>query len=141
MRDNWGFDYTAAQLAQAAALKVVYHQERVNWWKDKRTEVMKTIRAEGLEVNEKISMEFRNPKSNDWSNSSQVMVRNDLQNALKECQEKLVFHTEKLKDYSGWQQMLSANPQTTQRLDIGDWLFFFSQDPSYTPTTRSLRII
>jgi len=128
LREQWGFDYTASQLGQAAATKLAFHEERIAWWMDKRKSVMDTIKSEGLEINEKIALEYRSPKSQDWNNSSQVMVRNDLQKALAECQEKLAWHTNKRRDYDGWHQLLSANPQTSQRLDIEDWLFFFAKN-------------
>ena len=134
LREKWDFSYTAEQLSQATAKKLAFHQERLAWWKDKRLSVMATIRAEGLEINEKIALEYRSPKSSDWNNSSQVVIRNDLKNALQECQEKLVHHTSKIQDYSGWHQMLMANPQTQQSLDVEDWLFFFSD---HDMTTQS----
>ena len=128
LRENWEFEYTAAQLNEAATKKMEFHGERLVWWKDKRASVMATIRAEGIEINENIALEFRNPKSQDWNNGSQVMIRNDLQKALQECQEKLAHHTNKLQNYAGWQQMLGANPHAKQQLDIEDWLFFFAKN-------------
>ena len=44
LRQDWGFDYTATKLAEAAAQKKVFYQERLDWWKAKRVEVMTTIR-------------------------------------------------------------------------------------------------
>ena len=44
LRQDWGFDYTAIKLAEAAARKQAFHQERLEWWKAKRVEVMTTIR-------------------------------------------------------------------------------------------------
>jgi hypothetical protein len=127
LKGNWQFAYTAAQLAQAATRKMEFHTERLAWWKQKRASVMATIRSEGIEINEKIALEYRSPKSGDWNNGSQVMIRNDLQKALHECQDKLSHHTGKLSEYSGWHQLLNANPSTTQQLDIEDWLFFFEK--------------
>ena len=63
LREKWGFSYTAEQLSDAAAKKVAFHLERLNWWKEKRATVMATIRSEGLEINEKIALEYRSPKS------------------------------------------------------------------------------
>jgi len=127
-REEWTFEYTASKLADAAQAKVDWHRERLAWWKDKKDEVMGTIRKEGLEVDEKISLGFSSPKSRDWERGAQVMVRNDLQKDLDECMEKLKAHTLKLNEYSGWQQVLSANPESRQSLDINDWLFFFGRE-------------
>ena len=128
LRQDWGFDYTAAKLAEAADQKKAFHHERLDWWKARRLEVMATIRAEGLEIDEKIVLEFRNPKSRDWTQGSQVMVRNDLQKDLSECLEKLSHHTQQLQQFDGWQQVLAANPEARVKLDIDDWLFFFGRN-------------
>lgn len=128
LRQDWGFDYTATKLAEAAAQKQAFHQERLDWWKTKRLEVMNTIRSEGLEIDEKIALEYRNPKSRDWDRGSQVMVRNDLQKDLSECLEKLGHHTQQLQQYDGWQQVLAANADARVKLDIDDWLFFFGRN-------------
>ena len=128
LRQDWGFDYTASKLAEAAAQKQAFHQERLEWWKAKRVEVMTTIRSEGLEIDEKIALEYRNPKSRDWDRGSQVMVRNDLQKDLSECLEKLSHHTQQVQQYDGWQQVLAANADARVKLDIDDWLFFFGRN-------------
>jgi len=128
LRNDWGFDYTANKLAEAAATKMVFHQERLDWWKTKRQEVMGTIRSEGLEIDEKLVMEFRSPKARDWDRSAQVMIRNDLQADLSECLERLSHHTQQVQQYDGWQQVLAANPEARVKLDIEDWLFFFARN-------------
>ena len=128
LRQDWGFEYTAIKLAEAAANKQSFYQERLDWWKAKRVEVMNTIRSEGLEIDDKIALEYRNPKSRDWDKGSQVMVRNDLQKDLNECLEKLSHHTQQLQQYDGWQQVLAANPEARVKLDIDDWLFFFGRN-------------
>lgn len=128
LRKDWCFDYTASKLSDAATKKQAFHQERLDWWKAKRIEVMNTIRSEGLEIDEKIVLEFRSPKSRDWDRGSQVMVRNDLQNDLSECLEKLSHHTQQVQQYDGWQQVLAANPEARVKLDIEDWLFFFGRN-------------
>ena len=128
LRKDWGFDYTATKLAEAAATKMVFHQERLDWWKTKRQEVMNTIRSEGLEIDEKLVMEFRNPKARDWDRSAQVLIRNDLQTDLSECLDKLSHHTQQVQQYDGWQQVLAANPEARVKLDIEDWLFFFARN-------------
>ena len=96
LRQDCGFDYAATKLAEAADQKKAFHQERLDCWKAKRVEVMTTIRSEGLEIDEKIALEYRNPKSRNWDRGSQVMVRNDLQKDLSECLEKLSHHTQQV---------------------------------------------
>lgn len=126
-RDEWVFEYTAGKLAEAASSKMRFHEERLEWWKNKKSEVMNTIRAEGLEIDEKISLGYRSPKSRDWEDGARVVVRNDLRKDLDECLEKLSFHTEQFRHYDGWHQVLAANPEAGLQLQIEDWLFFFGR--------------
>jgi predicted DNA-binding transcriptional regulator YafY len=60
---------------------------------EKKEQVISHIRADGLEVDEKIVFEHRLIKSRDWDRGAQVMVRDDLSKDLAECLEKLSFHT------------------------------------------------
>ncbi|MGH8041532.1 MAG: hypothetical protein ACREPN_05760 [Rudaea sp.] len=126
-RDQWRFEYAAGKLAEAAAVKMKFHRERLEWWKTKRKEVMDKIRSEGLEIDEKIAVGYVSPKAQDWQRSSQISVRDDLRSNLDECQTKLSHHTTQLRDYDGWHQALSANPDVPLRLHIDDWLFFFDK--------------
>lgn len=128
LRSDWKFPYSAARLAEAAAAKLAYHDERVKWWGEKREEVMGTIRAEGLEIDERLVLAHPNPKARDWERGAKVMVRNDLQSDLEECLAKLRYHSEKRRDYDGWSQVLQANGQSQLELDIEDWLFYFGRN-------------
>ena len=126
-RKEWKFDYTASKLAEAAKTKHLHHQERFEWWKEKRDQVMAEIRKDGLEIDEKIALEYVSPKRRDWEQGAQVTVRNDLKKDLDECLEKLAYHTGLMNDYYGWHQVLSANSEARLSLDHDDWLFFFGQ--------------
>ncbi|AKU11261.1 hypothetical protein AzCIB_1356 [Azoarcus sp. CIB] len=127
LREEWKFDYTTDQLGEAAQGKLRFHEERLAFWQQKRKSVMDTIRAEGLEVDEKIATAYNNPKARDWHRGAQVMVRNDLQKDLDECLEKLEWHTARRDEYDGWHQFLRAQTGKVQQLDINDWLFFFGR--------------
>ena len=124
-RNEWHFDYTATRLGEAAQEKIAHHEERLAFWKGKREETLATIRSEGLEIDEKIVLGYDNPKSRDWDRGNRVTVRDDLRQRLNEVLDKLKFHTDKLTQYSGWQQSLRANPEARLGVDIDDWLFFF----------------
>lgn len=127
IRENWRFEYAASDLAAAAQTKMSYHQSRLDFWKTKKNEVMDSIRADGLEIDEKIVLEFHNIKARDWVNGAQVMIRNDLQRDLDECLKKLSYHSQKLADYDSWHQILSANPKRNLEVDNTDWMFFFGK--------------
>lgn len=126
-RGNWNFAYTAAKLSEAAQTKLEHHNDRLAFWRSRKEGVIGRIRAEGIEVNERVGLSYRNPKERDWEGGAKVMVRNDLQLELDECLGKLGHHTGKLTEYDGWQQVLAANPESRLDLDIEDWLFFFGR--------------
>lgn len=128
LRNDWKFAYTAPNLAEAARTKLAFHDERLEFWRSKKDEVMGLIRSEGLEIDEKIVLQFSHPKARDWERGAQVMVRNDLREKLEECLEKLKWHTDRRREYDGWEQVLAASPENRQELDIDDWLFFFGRN-------------
>ena len=124
-REAWKFDYTAQRLAEAAQRKVDWHRERLAFWAGRREETLATIRAEGLEIDEKIAVGLQTPKGRDWERAHRISVRDDLRLELDEVLQKLKEHTERLAEYEGWRQMLAANPEARLSLDIADWLYFF----------------
>ncbi len=92
-----------------------------------KEQVITQIRAEGLEIDENIALEYISPKSRDWERGAQVTVRDDLRKDLDECLKKLGYHTGLINEYIGWQQILVANPEAVLSLDHSDWMFFFGQ--------------
>lgn len=127
LRDQWKFDYPAAQVAEAAAARGAYHAARLKFWKERREIVLTRIRSEGLEIDESAAVGFRNPKSRDWEHGTQVTVRPDLRQDLEECSSKLGYHTKELEQYGSWQQTMAANPDMKVSLDIEDWMYFFGK--------------
>lgn len=127
-RNEWKMPYAAPALAQAAATKLAYHEERLAWWGQKRIEVMDRIRAEGIEVDERQVLSHPHPKALDWDRGAKVIVRNDLKDDLEECLSKLRWHTERRREFDGWLQALQANGQLAFELDIEDWLYFFGRN-------------
>lgn len=126
-REEWIFNYTGHALADAARAKIEHHSGRLDWWKRKKNEVTATIRSEGIEIDEKIALEYSNPKARDWDRGGEVLIRNDLRKQLAECFDKLSYHAGIISEYEAWFQTLSAHPEQQFQLDINDWLFFFRQ--------------
>lgn len=124
-RTDWKFDYTAARLAAAADERAAHHQTRIAFWRAKRDEVLAKIRAEGLEIDEKIVAAYPSPKARDWERANRVTIRDDLRHHLDETLDKLRYHTDLATQFDGWSKMLHANPEQRVGLDIEDWLFFF----------------
>lgn len=130
LRNDWTFEYRASLLSEASRHREDYHRSRLEWWRTKKDEVLGTIRSEGLEIDEKLVLEHPSPKARDWHDATRVTVRTDLRNDLDECLKKLAFHTNELRAYVGWREVLSANPEARLSLDHEDWQFFFSKPDS-----------
>lgn len=129
-RDDWKFAYTAGDLATAADTKKQHHAERLDWWQAKQKEVIEMVKANGLEVSESLATQYNDPKQFVGSaalRGAQLIVKNDYQQQLNECHQKIGQHSGKVKEYDGWVQVLRANPSERVQLDIDDWLFFFSR--------------
>lgn len=127
LRTDWKFTYTAAKLAEGATTKLKFHEERIVWWKKRKEDLVAEIRKDGLEISEGAALAYSHPKSRDYERGSRVMVRNDLQEKLDECMEKLAHHTGKRLEYDGWIQVLQANAEDRLAVDIQDWLFYFGK--------------
>ena len=121
-RDEWKFSYQADKLLAASEAKKSFHEDRHSWWTKKKEEVMASIKAEGLEIDESVAMGY----SNSGRNTS-VTIRNDLLKDLNECVGKISEHDSKLKDYSAWIQVLNSQGQASFDLNQDDWLFFFGK--------------
>lgn len=120
-RTQWIFSYPANTLFDAAMEKRRHHAERLGWWEQKKAEVVTTIRAEGIEVDESLADLI----SNSYQRGGTVHVRADLVRDVQECVQKIREHRAKVEDYDGWAQVLSSQGSTTFGLHQEDWLFFF----------------
>ena len=127
-RNEWKFTYTANDLAEAAKAKQLHHQERLTWWETKQEEVIDEVKSKGLEVTESLAMGYATSNAfTGGMRGAQLTVKSDYQQKLNECHQKIRGHGERIKEYDGWVQMLSANQKESVSLDIEDWLFFFGK--------------
>jgi hypothetical protein len=126
-RDEWEFEYTARDIADAAAKQKEYREGRVAAWLEAKQNVMAEIKESGLEVSESVAAGMANytKSANDYG--PQVVIRHDLQKKLTECHEKIKTHQRAIDEYDGWVQVLSANPESRLKLKQSDWLYFFGK--------------
>lgn len=123
-RDHWDFEYTAKILADAALNKKKYREDRAKWWEEQQAKVKEEIKANGIDIDESVGAQYH-------SNSTrgpQIVIRADLQGKLAECHAKIREHLAAAREYDGWHQVLSANPESRLKLKHGDWLFFFAAE-------------
>ena len=121
-RGKWKFQYTASKLAEAAKSKRATHEGKQKWWEDKKTEVMAKVRDSGIEVRDSVAANYSNTKGN---YGPQIEIDEGLQRDLCECQSKIMEHHGLVRQYDGWEQVLTANAEARLDLDHEDYLFFF----------------
>lgn len=129
-REEWKFQYNAKDLALAAKVKRDHHKQRLEWWEQKQSDVIAEVKEKGLEVSESIAMEYATSQfsgSLGSARGAQLVVKNDYQQKLNECNQKMRSHDGKVREYNGWLQVLEANDNQTLELDIEDYLFFFGK--------------
>lgn len=130
-RHEWKFNYAANKLAEAAEAKKAWHSDRLKWWSDKKDEVMKLIKSEGIEIDESLAEQLDANKtkfSNAYANRGpSVGIRNDLVNDLEEAAGKVTEHRNKIREYDGWHQVMSSQGGNVFDLNQDDWMFFFGK--------------
>lgn len=130
-REEWTFEHTAAKLADGAAAQAAYRRSRFEFWKAKKGEVMQKIKDSGLTVHEDISLGLLDKTyaaaANTLRGGAQVMVDPTLQHDLNECVSKMQMHSERARQYDGWEQVLRGNPEARVQLDHDDWMYFFGR--------------
>jgi len=124
-RKDWEFEYTAKQLADAAAVKRDHRQSRVEWWEKQKEAVMAEVKESGLEIQESMA----NSYTSNAGYAPQLGVKVELQKKLQECHARIQKHLEAVREYDGWMQVLEAQlPTDKLKLKHADWLFFFGRD-------------
>lgn len=129
-RESWEFDYLGSALLEGAKNKKTFREERLAWWKDQKTKLMQEIKDSGLEVQESIASLYTTGSNNVnalRNGGAQIVVRNDLQDKLTECQMKIREHDQAVVEYDAWIQVFEQSLTTTFKLKQGDWLFFFGK--------------
>lgn len=123
-RDGWEFSYKGKEIAVAAEAKRVYRQSRVDWWTEEEKRIMAETKEKGLELVESVASSY----TNGAGAAKQMVVRPEYQKKLNECHERLQKHMTAVREYDGWAQVLSANPEAELALTYADWLYFFGKN-------------
>ncbi len=123
-RHEWKFDYTASKLAEAATAQKQKHLAKQLWWEEKKKETMKKVGEAGIEVHDSVAASYSNTKA---AFGPEIRIDAGLQRDLTECQGKIMEHHRLVKEYDGWIQVLTANPEARLSLEHDDYLFFFGE--------------
>lgn len=121
-RDEWEFEYSASKMAEAAEIKRNTHQKKLEWWENKKKEVMQQVRDTGIEIRDSVAAGYSNKSGN---YGPQIEIDGGLQRDLSECQQKILEHAGHVQAYEGWRQVLLANADSRLKLHHDDWLYFF----------------
>lgn len=125
-RQEWEFEHTAGDLAQGAQAQREFRLGRVAWWSAQKEKVMTEIRESGIEVSESLAVGTANYQSKSL-HGPRVLVRNDLQEKLTECHDKIQGHQRAADEYAAWIAFLSAHPGALLKLHAADWQYFFGR--------------
>lgn len=125
-RAEWEFEYTALKLVSGAKAQLEFRIGRRKWWEEAKEKLISEIKESGLEISESVAA------GTSYSNTAnlvrpQVLIRADLQTKLSECSTKISAHQQAINEYSGWIQVLEANPEQRLKLTQSDWLYFFGR--------------
>lgn len=126
-REEWMFEYTASRLADAAASQAAFRRTRFEFWRAKKEEVVQRIRDSGLTVHEDMSLGLMDKTYVTRDSRAQVLVDPMLQRDLNECVTKMQQHSERAREYDGWEQVLRGNAEARVQLDHDDWMYFFGK--------------
>lgn len=121
-RDKWEFEYTAGDLADAAAKQKEHRLERVEWWRNKYREIHEQIKSGGVTINESVAKHISNTS---YGDAPDVQIDQKLSKDLREAHSRVKIHDEAAREYEGWRQVLQANKVSRLKLNHADWLYFF----------------
>lgn len=129
MRDKWTFSYSTEKLLAAATDKMEHALARQQWWEDKKTLTMASIKAEGITVDESLVEQYAASAMNTWSpRQTTVTIKPELLKDLNECISKIDEHKGRAKQYDAWKQVFTSQPpMASYGLTQDDWMYFFGK--------------
>ncbi len=121
-RTEWEFEYQAGDLLAAAQKEFDRREERIEYWKEQREQVLEKLKNEGLDITRWNEGEYTKA-----SVGTRIDVGFDakLMGRLQECQKYLERAREEKKEFAMWIQAF-GNCQDTQgfKLDAPDISYF-----------------
>jgi hypothetical protein len=124
-RNEWTFELKTEQLLDAATAKVAHHTQRLEFWRGAEESVMKEVREKGISVEQSLAGANYSNKSPGYG--PQIVIDETYQRKLNEASTKIREHTQKVSEYDGWCQVLTANTGRTYQLNADDYLYFFGK--------------
>lgn len=124
LRDEWQFQFSAAQLLKAASEKGKHHAERLKWWEGQQRTIMADCKKKGLSIQESVGAQY---STSNAAFGAQITVDSTFQRKLAECHIKIEQHRTKAEEYRGWVQVFEANKGQTLELHADDYLHFFGR--------------
>lgn len=104
LRSEWSFEYQAGDLLEAANKEFDKRIERIDYWKEKREEVLNRLKDEGLEITN-----WNSGSETKLSAGSAIDVQFDqkLIGRLRECEKYLEKARNEKKEFAMWIQAFS----------------------------------
>lgn len=124
-RNEWIFEISAQKLAEASTEKGKFHTARLKFWEDKQANVLAEVKEKGIRIEESLAGVAYSSKSTQFAPEFSIDLA--YQRKLQEANGKIREHSSKIKEYDGWNQVLSQNSGKNYGLNSDDWLFFFGK--------------
>lgn len=123
-RHDWKFQFTASKLAEGAKNKLKSHKVKLEYWENKKKEVLEKIAQTGVKVTDSLAADYGSTKG---FVTPSVSIDPELQKHLTEAHSKIQVHHSKMAEYSAWVQVFEGNPESRLDLDQEDYMFFFGE--------------
>lgn len=121
-RDKWVFQITPDKLLAATKARVEHHTKRLEFWRGCKESTLAELKDKGLSVADSQAAGTSNTRY-----GALVVVDPTYQRQLNESHSKIGEHHQHVVTYSGWVEVLSANPRPSYDLNADDYLFFFGK--------------
>ena len=119
VRDTWDFNYSTAQVHEAAVEQASYHADRYRWWEKESKAAEKSLKDKGFEYREE-----------QFTRGGDMVIVGDPQlvKRVTDCKRKMEEHRESQGLYEVWSRALAGKakkePDSELVLKVDDVIFF-----------------
>lgn len=114
-RRDWEFEYVASDVAEGAARRAEYHDERSEYWREEVELAKAEIQESGIDIR---SYEVTGGQRHD------VQIYPSLAKRLSEAESKHQSHASDRDDYRKWERVLRIDPTKRLSLTLDDVVYF-----------------
>ena len=117
---TWTFPILRLTLQQAAQRRADRHQSRLAFWQAELTTATNRLKSEGVTIEE--PAEARQHTT--YAGNMQIVIDPSMQQRVRECQDKVRDHRDRLAEFRRWEAAFSGTPLESFDCDIDDLTHF-----------------